>query len=771
MKNKNICISRNNAILIILIILGAYIFFTSFVNRQRSTNTRASESTISMAVSRKNSYFVSSCNNLNGNAYISCVSHKLNVAQSDLASFKRWNLFYKGKKIQRTHQAGSTNLKIGPVFISKDLSKEYAAHIISLIKSVWSNEKINKKLVVDEQIVWFDNTITTNCFIEEYWSKNVIYFPDVFCDAGNNAYPIGVQRISKLEGQVNVNMGMGNYMYIDGDLTDMEEIYTYKHEIGHMLGAIDSDLVDIRPNSLFPSGNSRNIQSDPEADIMYTRTLTVGNFTRYSINSTLPYTIIDPYSDWQTRIRPIAQTKFLTNYNYTIYGALGGGTHISGAIIDEPVCSDKANSSGIIDLASSCPKLLYSGSSYRYVAGFIIINDQSNNYVYKGKFDFIDMIMSRAKSEPYKVIDFLKIESPSIKPTSSSTASTPLDTELIPLSLYVDNYNPTYSLSDLQFVVNNIPNFKLIDWKLCWGINSIVKDRCNLLLSGAAPVMGDEMHNILIPNVLKGYKGKLYLELQGSYTPLSGIPGTKIFTYPAIIIFYDGPKIEYINAKENQFEIIGNGFLQDNKSVDVIIDNESISKKNTIKIVDISEHMIQLSTPTNMNNKLHTFIVVREKTKSDLFTYKPPIKTQLFNFKSGTESFHLDQSETAIIHLEFECTSDLTNVIFGVEAAHQLFQNKYNASYASCKKNEKRVFNFKIPAKEIFTKIIDNYTFQIKYGYAYSYACVISKDPTNVYFNDQKPEIISIFNLSKTNGLFYNCIIPSTISFVKRLYN
>lgn len=246
----------------------------------------------------------------------------------------------------------------------------------------------------------FDPTQKTNCFIKARRNDHKdVYFPEDYCTTDD--YQIAFTNVVTL-----FNEGLathyGKHIWIETSFSYVDS-RTLKHELGHMLGALDLDFVNIKGNSKFPYGNSYKIN-----DVM-------GNYDSYEVSE---YTrgIIDTVvrSDFnevvtirvnQIKLKPNKVKIFskkiteeeLSRSEFLLFGGAKGNNHEAGTSYDEPHCTGRLTTDLVIDLSTCFFK------RFPFVAGFVIVKTDSTEL--KGQFDLIELAVSYLRNEPYYTVE------------------------------------------------------------------------------------------------------------------------------------------------------------------------------------------------------------------------------------------------------------------------------------------------------------------------------------------------------------------------------
>lgn len=749
----------------VIVLMLAVIVSQKMLSTTTTVSTRASEQHMSLAM-QPTSARLAECNSLSSTQRIACLSEKTKMPPSKWSTFKKWRLIYNGKEINTSKAItpsvlGETNptlfnrnLNVGPLFISEDLSDTYVQDIKNAIETVWAHEPINKKVVLNDPTIHrFDSTKITNCFFDENWTNVRIYFPNLYCQSFSDGYPIGIQRIG-YGGQNRFS----TYIYVDGDFVTGDINKVLKHELGHSLGAIDADYVEVAPNTLFPSGNSRTV-SDPMFDIMYDtwKSDAVSDFTLHSINSTKVNQYFDIFSNWQENITLVSDGLSKANLSgstYKIYGGIMTINHQKGVITEEPLCEGVLDSTLNINLKQNCKDLLTGSNGYMYIAGFIHIQKGSTELT--GKFDFIDMIMSKVKKEQYINISV----NPRIAPTPvSETRNIPKSLEIMGIM----NQSTAYSFTGLNITARDSMYLRLKSWHLC-ASPEIPPGECYTLAS-------DEKHHdpsqslaLTFPPQLHKYEGWVTLFLSGTYTsPWLEVP--YVVQRKILIYLVDKPYIYGANFMGNTLIIEGTSFTHRTNPPSVFIDGTNILSLPGTTVTHLSDTRIAANLKDNHGAKSHKVVVMRDDILSNEYQYNPSVQTDIFTMNDRLKRFTLDPTETAIIHFEFECKKDMVNVLTGFDTLDNAFSSSFKTTHTVCKSGEHKIVNYKVPASDIFKNIINNPNNGDKKGYVY--VCAIENDSENVHFDKQSPVIITLFNLHNKNKVFYNCISDDT-TFAKR---
>jgi hypothetical protein len=241
----------------------------------------------------------------------------------------------------------------------------------------------------------FSPSKQSNCYIITYWKKIKIYLPDEECRTRNNKTQDIV--VTNLENSYDA-VSFDGLLWVNykSSIFDDDFKYGLKHELGHKLGALDADFIEIAPNSIFPVGNTKkNTVFD---DVMYSYgNINVGPFTKATINNVINYDTNNINNFFPLAIYFVLsdQNLFwsLKTAQFVLYGGVAGPSHFPGTITSSPICSGRLSGNTFL-LDQQCPAFLKS----KYVAGFFLI--RTNGQLYETQFDMIDMNMAYFEKKP-----------------------------------------------------------------------------------------------------------------------------------------------------------------------------------------------------------------------------------------------------------------------------------------------------------------------------------------------------------------------------------
>lgn len=763
--NKKYCISKKTIFLgFVLILAFLYVLFSwNQSNYKNSVNTKAANVDLLEKLKKTNKDYLSACTKYSGNSYLGCIYEKSHIEKGGVNAIGKPILYYKGKILDKPQEftnvvsdkSANREIDIGPLFVSSDLSQQFAERIQSLILNSWSNEQINKKIVMsDKKIYRFDSTTITDCYFDEYWSNIRIYYPNAFCEAFKTKRPVAFLRMG-YGGEMSV--GNENYIWGDtvGDLGTLE--YTIKHELGHVLGSWDNDdYSSVQGNALFPDGTARE-DGDPYYDIMIYPVTYVKDFTRLSINNSQVGAFFDPYPFWQKNIMIVGDKgETLGNKAFYLFAGVRSANHVPGTITDKPVCTGFTDANGLINLQTACPEFFEKKSENKYIAGFLSIDLYSKTY--KGSFDIIDVVMSTSKNEPYHTVT---VEYKPIMIDVATPVVAPAPVEFVTLT----NDSLIRSLKTIRIAVRTVSYLEFHYWNLCYSISET--GPCKSLMTKSDLINENSPLDIPMPDELKRYQGNLNLKITGTY---SIRPIQKQVTYVSEIKtkYEDKPYIESVAMQRDVLTVKGDGFYYYQNPAEIIMDGKSFSQEKDFKFNEYTNNRLQAPIESGLGNSIHSVKIIRDGIPSQPYEFIPGIDNDVLGINVPIGKFVIDPEETVIVHMEADCKKSLSNLIFGIDTTNALFNNEYQFKKKTCSDKERIIYNFKIPAQRIFDKYFNSN--RKEDDMAMWYGCSIQIDANNLHFNEQTPQIISLFKLKKGNGLFYNCVIGE-VGFEKRVYN
>lgn len=770
--NKKYCISKKILVLsfTLLFILVAVGFFSLQNQDKKVVGSKAKEpNRPAMAPSVVIRNKLTSCANLTGASRMGCLSEKLQLSPDKWDSAGKGRLIYHGQQLKSPIKSGArsttgkTQVIVGPIYASDNLSHQHIQKIKSIIQS-WNNENISKEIVMKDDVILFDSSLTTNCMLDEYWTSLRVYYPDALCEdvkSGENT-PIGYQT--------NGSGGVISYSeYVPLILVDKlnadGDDYTIKHEFGHLLGSEDNDFVEIAPNTMF-AGNSHNAETDPYNDIMYNWRLDVKEITKYQIEkSPSIHEFFDVYNtaNWNSRIMVLKEGKPLLNKRFKLYAGRAGTNHFAGAITDSPVCEGSTDSQGNISLCKEF--LVANNGETRYVAGFMHFMLSGIGYV--GKFDALDLIMS-LKNQTLHTVQLEK-------------ERVVADDQKISLVTFVNLVNDQQiaSLGDIRIRVSDIPYLRFKSWSLGYRYADSTEYKLFTNLKGGGKERMDASSIAIfdIPTDFVNNPGKYELILNAKYqNPWSATE--EITVQKSIMVNVDfSPKINSVSFNSSNITVSGTGLTAQNHKARLLIDNADVTPANGYHT--FTDNTLITGLGKAYGNKMTTVQLFYPdiKTYTNLFTYTVSnqplgIVALIPNGGKGSESkYTVDKNSSATVRFDFTCNDNLYDVAYGLNTTNNLLDYSYMKKKLSCNKGERVIDTFKVPYsvlsdKKLFGEQVTNKVVR--------FVCSPMPKDSSIEYSAQTDDypvaITSWLNKTRVGSPFSQCETEA-ISFELRSYN
>lgn len=773
--NKTYCVSKKIFFLssLVLSIIGLTAFFSMQNNAKKMIGSKAKEpSSLRRAPSAVIAGKLASCTSLSGSSRLGCIADKLQQPMSKWNEIGKGRLLYKGEVLRAVRKPGKKNpsngktqVMVGPIYASDNISPEHIRKIKNIIQS-WNSENISKEIVLIDSVISYDSAQKTNCIEDEYWTSLQVYYPDALCEdvkAGENT-PIGYQTVGS--GGVISYSEYVPLILVDSLNTDSDE-YVIKHEFGHLLGAEDNDFVDIAGNTMF-DGNNHSATDDPYNDIMYQWRTDVKDITRIQIQkSPSIHEFFDPFNtaNWSSVIDVRLDGKQILGKRYKLYAGKAGTNHFAGAITESPVCEGVTNpTNGSITLCKEF--LVEDNSASRHVAGFL--HFVLNNVGYVGKFDALELIMSIQNGKPH-VVNLNKERVAKVDETDSVATFTNL----------VPDQKIT-SLSDIRIRVSDIPYLPFKSWSMCYRAMNAVDCVPFNSLKGEGRIRMNSSDTAVfdIPVAFLNSPGQYEFVLTARYLN-QWIASREYVVQKNITLDVDfSPRITGVSFNGTNVTVNGTGLTAQHHKARLLVDGTDVTPEGGYNT--FTDTALIAGLTTTYGNKITTVQLYYPdiKTFTNVFTYSVSsdpvgIVALIPNEGKGSEStYMLDANSTATVRFDFTCNDSLKDIIYGMNTADNLLGTAYMKTKPTCNKGERVIDTFRIPYPILNEKNLFGEQAKLK---IIRYVCSPQPMDTSVVYSAQtNPNALaiqSVLNNTKAASKPVSQCETEAISFEKRTYN